>query len=105
MTGNNKSDGKVLKKKHQRLSPKKLDLKEKKEEVKLMGMLVAETRAVQAELTQKMEDSLLNGEDPRTTGQQLGQVNIMCGRLNATAGDYILGLLDALDQADRDKGH
>ncbi|KAK8677028.1 hypothetical protein V6N13_142584 [Hibiscus sabdariffa] len=104
MTGNNKADGKVLEKKHPSLGPKKLDLK-KKEEVKLMGMLIAETKAVQAELTQRMDHSLLSGEDPRSSGQRLRQVNIMIGRLNATADDYILALLHTLDQADPDKAN
>ncbi|KAL4279405.1 hypothetical protein GQ457_03G025210 [Hibiscus cannabinus] len=105
MTGKNKADGKVLEKKHPSLGPKKLDLKKKKEEVKLMGMLIAETKAVQAELTQTMDHSLLGGQDPRTTAQQLRLVNIMTGRLNATADDYILALLHHLDQADPGKGH
>ncbi|KAK8691415.1 hypothetical protein V6N13_074926 [Hibiscus sabdariffa] len=77
MTGKNKADGKVLEKKHPSFGPKKLDLKKKKEEVKVMGMLIAETKAVQAELTQTMDHSLLSGQDPRTTAQQLRQTRLI----------------------------
>ncbi|XP_022718121.1 uncharacterized protein LOC111276640 [Durio zibethinus] len=106
MTGKKQVERKVTRKKQHELSPRKLDLKKEKEQVKLLGGLVAEMTAVQAELTKRMDDSLLklegntnpNPEGLQIEAYQLKQVNILGALLNAKVQDYLDGLLDVFDR-------
>ncbi|XVE53447.1 hypothetical protein DITRI_Ditri03aG0003800 [Diplodiscus trichospermus] len=111
MSGKKIVQRKVTGKKHRRLGARKIDLKKKMEEVKLLGGLVAGVTAVQAELTEVMDDALLtegntnaNLEVLQTAAHQIGQVNIVGEELNVMVQDYIVGLLDDLEQADEENG-
>ncbi|XWS16745.1 hypothetical protein CRYUN_Cryun33cG0005000 [Craigia yunnanensis] len=110
MTEKKQVERKVTGKKHQNLSPKKLDLKKEMEEVKFLGGLVAEMTAVQEELIDVMNNGLLwntnaNLEGQQITAHQIRQFNSLVSQLNAMVPDYLHGLLDVLDQAGVDKGH
>ncbi|XP_022751615.1 uncharacterized protein LOC111300244 [Durio zibethinus] len=112
MTGKKQVERKVIGKKHQRLSPRKLDLKKEMEGVKLLGGLVAGVTTVQTELTEVMDGLLkpegntnANLEGLQITAHQIRQVNILGAELNAMVQDYLYGLLHVLDQAGEDKGH